>query len=66
MSEKESASLRQHVYQISSKADNVDFFSLTLPKNELWGRNFKKSKFGFGISLSKKACMLIFFQNRQL
>ena len=41
MSEKESASLRQHVCQISSKADNFDFFGPNLPKNELWGRNFK-------------------------
>ena len=41
MLEKESASLRYHVYQFSDKTDNFEFLGSNLPKNGFGGRNFK-------------------------
>ena len=39
MSEQESASLRYHQGQFSSKKDIFDFFGVNVPKNGFWGWN---------------------------
>ena len=41
MSESESASLRYHVWQFSSKTKKFDFLNPNLPKSGFWSRNFK-------------------------
>ena len=66
MSEKESASSRDHVCQFSGKTDNFDFFGPNLPKNGFRGSQFQKSKSEFGISTPKIPWEPISSQNEQL
>ena len=63
MLKKESAFLRYHVCHFLDKTDNFEFLGPNLPKKWILGLEFKKSKFGFGISTSKIACALLFGQN---
>ena len=55
MLEKESASLRNHVYQFLDKMDNFKFLDQILPKNGFWGQNFKN------LSLDSESASLSYY-----
>ena len=54
MLEQESASLRYHLYQFLDKTNKFELLGPNLPKNGLWGQNFKT------LSLDSKSASLIY------
>ena len=48
--------LRYQVYQFSDKTDNFEFSGPNLPKNEFWGRNFKKLSLDSESTLQNTMC----------
>ena len=65
MLESESASSRCHACPFSGKTDNFAFFDPNLPKNELWGRNFKNPSPGSG-NLQFQDTMCVNFRLKQI